>query len=261
MPPEEREKSPETTMLLGVVAHELRTPLAALRAMTEFLLTDGAHQVNEWEVFHRNIHDEVLRLGEMLENLLEGARLASGNARWNWGEFDLELACDEALESVRRLVDRAHVSVEYRVDPPGKRIRGDRDAITRLILNLANNSRKHTTSGGITVEARVCDEGPAQWCEIKVRDTGSGIPPDVVEKLGTAFALNSGAIWGARTGSTGLGVAICKGILAVHGGTLSIESQPGETCVTAKLRADLAGPAMARSEDKLTGQPWRMHFG
>jgi signal transduction histidine kinase len=156
-------------------------------------------------------------------------------------------------------------------------MRGDADAVRRLVLNLAGNARKHTDAGTIHVAVRGFREGgevsteltvPStetgepgsslgtqhsvlstprtgrEWVEITVRDTGRGIPPDIAARLGEAFALNAGVVGANHVQGTGLGLSICKAIVAAHGGTMRIESAPGAgTTVTARLRADLDGPA------------------
>jgi signal transduction histidine kinase len=76
-----------------------------------------------------------------------------------------------------------------------------------------------------------------------VSDSGSGIEPDVLARLGQAFALNSGVVGSRYVGGTGLGLSICKGIVQVHGGCLTVRSEVGRgTTVTVRLRSDLDGP-------------------
>jgi PAS domain S-box-containing protein len=234
--------------VLGVVGHELRTPLAGLRAMSEFLLTDGARGAAEFDTFLRGIHDEVVRMSGTVHNLLEAARLNSGKARWNWAEFAVADVCVEAVESLRPVVDPARVALTLVVEPPGLTMRGDADAVRRLVMNLLSNAHKHTAAGSIAVTAGSATMGPdgvPAVC-VEVRDTGCGIAPDVRARLGEAFALNSGVVGKAYVTGTGLGVAICKGIVLAHGGEMDIESAPGRgTLVRATLRADLPEPEPA----------------
>jgi signal transduction histidine kinase len=229
---------------LGLIGHELRTPLAALRGMSEFLLSDDAREMNEFDLFLRNIHDEVLRMAGTVEQLLEAARINSGRAKWNWSLFGLQAVCEDALDSVRVLVDRAQVNVECAVIPPGTTMHGDADAIRRLILNLARNAQKHTCSGTIRVDVRTLHDSSEAWVQISVSDTGAGIAPEIADQLGDAFALNSGSVGTSQESGTGLGLAICKGIVAAHGGSMRIRSQEGQgTTVIVHLRAHLPEPA------------------
>jgi signal transduction histidine kinase len=119
---------------------------------------------------------------------------------------------------------------------------GDEDAVRRLLLNFLSNSARHTTDGSIHIDVRNDLVGDAAFLEIKVRDTGCGIEPRVRERLGEAFAMNAGAVSAVNVSGKGLGLAICKAIIAAHGGTFTVDSTPGlGTTVTARLRSDLAG--------------------
>jgi signal transduction histidine kinase len=239
--------------VLGVVGHELRTPLAGLRAMSEFLLTDGAVQNAECEQMLTGINEEVVRMAETVNDLLEAARLNSGLAKWKWSHVDLASACADALDPIRPLVDEEAVRLECDVEP-GCSLRGDADAVRRLVLNLASNARKHTARGSIRVSARALSDGGRRWVEIAVADTGAGIPPEIRDRLGEAFALNAGLVGPNHVSGTGLGLAICKGIAQAHGGGLSISSDVGKgTTVVGRLRADLEGPVTEQGKAAVTG--------
>ena len=239
--------------VLGVVGHELRTPLAGLRAMSEFLLTDGATGSAECEQMLSGINEEVVRMSETVNDLLEAARLNSGLAKWRWSVFDLRAACEEAIDPVRPLIDESKVSIECGVDA-GLTMQGDADAVRRLVLNLLSNARKYTTAGRIRVAAGPSRERGDGWVEISVSDTGAGIPPDIRDRLGEAFALNAGLVGANHVNGTGLGLAICKGIAAAHGGGLSVRSDVGKgTTVVATLRSDLPGPATELGKSIATG--------
>ncbi len=239
--------------VLAVVGHELRTPLAALRATSEFLLTEDAKQTAEWDVFLKIIHDETIRMAEMINNLLEVARLNSGLAQWNWFTVKLTEACDGALMVVRPLIDHGQVELMYEVDPPDLTMNGDPDAIQRLLINLISNSAKHTSKGSIRITAREVTKPDGRWAELQVHDTGRGIPEKVLKNLGQAFVLNSGVVGSDYVKGTGLGLAICKGIAAAHGGSITVVSEPGQGCVfTALLRADLSEPAKVDASINLT---------
>jgi signal transduction histidine kinase len=228
--------------VLGVVGHELRTPLAGLRAMSEFLLTDGAVGSADCEQMLSGINEEVIRMSETVNDLLEAARLNSGLAKWKWSTFELRAVCEEAIDPVRPLMEESAVTLGCEVEA-GVTMLGDADAIRRLVLNLLSNARKYTKHGSIHVTARQTEEAEERWIEILVSDTGAGIPPEIRDRLGEAFALNAGMVGANHVNGTGLGLAICKGIAAAHGGCLAIRSQVGEgTTVVARLRADLAGP-------------------
>jgi signal transduction histidine kinase len=248
--------------VLGVVGHELRTPLAGLRAMSEFLLTDGVTQGAECEQMLSGINEEVVRMSETVNDLLEAARLNSGLAKWKWSRFDLAPICADALDPIRPLIDEDAVRLECEVEP-GCAMRGDADAIRRLVLNLVSNARRFTTAGSIRVKARQWADGGDRWVEIGVTDTGTGIPPEIRDRLGEAFALNAGLVGPNHVSGTGLGLAICKGIALAHGGALSVRSEVGKgTTVVARLRADLESATVERGKGAVAGfETWAMIRG
>ena len=228
--------------VLGVVGHELRTPLTGLRAMSEYMLDDEARHTEEWDRFLKSMHDEVIRMSQTVNDLLEAARLNSGRATWNFATCELQQICEEALAIVRPLIDESRVSLAW-ICPPDLRMTGDADALRRLILNLVSNSRKYTESGSIAVHVSTRQSESERWVEIHVVDTGAGIPPEIAERLGEPFALNSGTVGANYVSGTGLGISICKAIAAAHGGAIQFESKAGAgTTVTVTLRADLNEP-------------------
>ena len=229
--------------VLGVVAHELRTPLAAMRAIAELLVGGEAMQLADRNVFLRNMQEATVRMSDTVDTLLEAARLNSGRARWNWQDVDLEQTCQDAIETARPLLADDRVELTVSVASPSPIIRGDSDALRRLVTNLVSNAMKHTTEGAITVAACMVREGGRSWADITVADTGRGIPEEIVSQLGEAFALNSGVVGANHVQGTGLGLAICRGIASAHGGVIRIDSAPGEgTTIRVRLRADLERP-------------------
>jgi signal transduction histidine kinase len=224
--------------------------------MSEFLLDSSVRDSAEFDHYLRGVNQEVVRMAETVNNLLEAARINSGRAKWNWSTVAVADVCREAVDRVRPLVDAAQVTLSCDVSPEVMEMAGDGDAVARLVLNLLSNAVKHTKSGAISVRARALDEGGHRWVEVRVADTGEGIPPDILDRLGEAFALNAGIVGAKHVKGTGLGLAICRGIADAHGGKIQFESQVGEgTCATVRLRADLAGPAGgSRSSVSTPGQ-------
>jgi signal transduction histidine kinase len=235
--------------VLGVVAHELRTPLAGLRSISEFLLMPEAKELAEWDTFLMSMNSEITRMADMVNSLLEAARLNSGVATWHWGEVNFPTTCAEALDVVRPLIDQSKLTLICSCDPEDLHGKGDPEAICRLIINLVNNAAKYTPLGSISVTCRKLDH---QWIELRVTDTGKGISPTIATRLGEPFALNSGSIGANYIQGTGLGLAICKGIAAAHGGQIVIESAPGKgTTVMVRLRSDLEAAQSTGRQDQI----------
>lgn len=225
--------------VLGVVGHELRTPLAGMRAMAEFLREGEVTDPKEFNGGLDSIIIETVRLSDIVNNLLEVTRLNSEYVRWNWGEVDLVAACHDALRSVYPLVNQNLVELVVEVDPSCAIISGDQSAITRLIHNLVINSVKNTSKGNITVAVN-----PSyQSVEISVRDTGRGIPPECLSQLGKEFQLSSAHSGSSYIEGSGLGISIVKGIAGAHGGSISIESEVDKgTVVKVLIKTGLSAP-------------------
>jgi PAS domain S-box-containing protein len=234
--------------VLGVVAHELRTPLAGVRAMTEYLLEAAPRDTVEFDQFLRSMNHEVVRMADTVNNLLEAARINSGRARWNWSTFDVAELCREAVSRAMPLVDPAAVTMSSSVQAAELNMNGDADAVSRLLLNLLSNAAKHTQRGTIRVTASLSEEAGRLWLDLEVSDTGEGIAPEILDRLGEAFALNSGIVGAKHVRGTGLGLAICAGIAAAHGGRVRFHSHVGEgTAARVRLRADLDGPVTSEA--------------
>ncbi len=229
--------------VLGVVGHELRTPLAGIRAMTELLLTAEVREADQQQHFLSAMNTEVIRMAEMVNNILEAARLNSGTAKWNWGDCTLRKIAMEALDTVRPLIGENKVALECVDVPPDLVMLGDEAAIRRLLINLVNNACKNTRAGFVRIACRRETAADGPRVIIDVEDSGAGIPAHVAAKLGQAFALNSGVVGADHIRGTGLGLAICKGITAAHGGLITIESTEGRgTKISVSLRSDLEAP-------------------
>ncbi len=242
-----REAVEAMRQVLGVVGHELRTPLAALRAMTELLLDPGAAATPIAGMMPA-IHNEIIRMAEMVNNMLDAARLQSGMAEWRWTEFALRDVCEAALAVVRPLTAGDRVAIRLDLPDEELRMKGDADAVRRLLINLMHNALKHTDEGSVTLRAAAGHENGEPVIELEVRDTGRGIAPELLPRLGEAFALNSGSIGSDYVQGSGLGLAICRCIAAAHDGRIVLRSSRGQgTSILIRLAADRSEPVLGRS--------------
>jgi PAS domain S-box-containing protein len=236
--------------VLGVVGHELRTPLAAMRMTSELLLGEDVRRSEQIAPLLGSINQAAVRMADTVNDLLEAARLNSGLANWNWFEFSPTTVCEEAVAALRPLLDPSRVTISLLAESRDTLfMQGDAEAFRRMVTSLADNARRFTETGVIDITVRALPDGDAHWVELVVRDTGCGIPAEIRDRLGEPFALNAGIVGDRYCGGTGLGLAICRGIALAHGGTVSIDSDVGKgTCVTVRLRADLPGPIRAASK-------------
>jgi len=210
--------------LIAAVSHDLRTPLAAVRAMIE-AITDGV--VTEPETvarFHATMSREIRTLSALIDDLFELSRLESG-------QIALSLAPVAAPELIAEVVEglavqaAAHdVRLTADVDAGVGDVVLDRPAVRRVLTNLVGNAIRHTPAGGmIGVSARPTPEG----IRVDVSDTGEGIAPEDLPRVFERFyrgekSRNRG------TGGAGLGLAIARGFIEAHGGRIWVESEPGQ---------------------------------
>lgn len=224
--------------ILAEVAHELRTPLASIRALTEFLVSSPSIDNDLWRRYVDRIHSVGIAMSQTVENLLDAARLQAAAPHRTWAQVDLDRICRNAVEIVSPIAS-PNVSLQRHIASGASTMRGDSEALQRLVVNLLANACRHTRVGVVRVEAF----RDAAFVVIRVSDTGSGMDPDTLARLGRPFALAGLRTGRHDAGGVGLGLSICRHIAAAHGGEISVESSPGHgSTVAARLRPDLSAP-------------------
>lgn len=203
----------ERRLLFESIGHDLRTPLASIRAAVE-ALEDGL--APDPAAYLSGIGKDARHLGRLVDDVFMLARLESGMFTPNRIEVDVAEIVDDALEALRPLADRT--GVELRVAAVERFVMEvDPEGISRLIRNLVDNAIRHSpASGGVTVEV---SEG-----RIRILDEGDGFP---VAFRARAFERFSRADPSRSGGGTGLGLAIAKALVEAEGGRISIEDGPG----------------------------------
>lgn len=222
---EKLQESIETkSRFLSIVSHELRTPLAAIKEGIALVYDGEAGQVNPeqkgfLEVAMRNVD----RLHRLINEVLDFAKMESGRMEYHIKESDINQAVNEAAAGLKSSADAKGLSLAVHTDPSLAPLPFDHDRIVQVITNLVNNAIKFTAEGGITVScARDEETGGAR---VTVEDTGIGIAADDIPKL--FFEFQQLATNDRKTGSTGLGLAICKEIVEKHKGR--IWAEPGSS--------------------------------
>ena len=208
-------------------SHELRTPLASIRGYSELSLRstdlpETAHTALE------RIQAQSLRMTRLVEDLLLLARLDEGQELVHT-PVDLTLLAIEGVEDAR---PTAHDHV-WELDVPAEPVTvlGDAGRLQQVIANLLANARTHTPAGTRVTVTLTMDEASAV---LRIHDDGPGIDPSVREELFARFARGDRSRTRA-TGGTGLGLAITKAIVEGHGGTITVESEPGSTAFEVRL--------------------------
>ncbi len=204
------------------ISHELRTPIASLKAIAETLQTGAINDKNIAEDFLQRMQVETDKMAQMVNELGELSRIESGELTLKLEPVDIAAVVAKVIERLKAQVDRAHLNID--VDIPGDlpSVSGDANRIEQVLVNLIHNSIKFTPpNGNITVSSVVQGDNVL----ISVRDTGSGIPEDDLPHIFERFYKVDKARSG---GGTGLGLAIAKHIVQAHGGNIRAESIEGQ---------------------------------
>ena len=215
--------------LLNSIAHNVRTPLASIIGV---LSTLQEEEISLSQPLRRDLIDtarqEAQRLNRLLGNLLDLSRLEAGVLQIRNDPCDVQDIIGAALEQLGSAVENRRVDVIIPPDLPF--VPMDFVLVVQVLVNLLDNALKYSPPGpSITVTARVFSRS----LEISVSDFGSGIPEDDLAHVFEKF--NRGARTG-ETGGVGLGLAICKGLIEAHHGTIRAERrQPCGTAVTFAL--------------------------
>lgn len=196
------------------VSHELRTPLTSIRAMVETLEAGALDDPEVSGEFLSRIIAEVDRLADMVNELLDLARLESDRLRLALDWMDPGEIAREAEGRLGAQIARSGLSITTTTEPGLPLLRADRTRIGQVLLNLLHNAVKFTPAGG---SIHLSVTGRDGWIVYQVEDTGVGVDP---EDIGRLFERFYKADRSRRSHGTGLGLAIAKHIVQAHGGTI-----------------------------------------
>lgn len=208
------------------VTHELRTPLASIRASAEILRDYGVGDSSVVAEFAPVIVSESERLTRLIENVLDLSRLEARQAHWMPVEVSLGEVIETAVASLQPLAMRLGVTLCCAVlDAPPASF-ADRDGITQVLVNLVSNALKFSPSGR-AVKVVVHYRADRDAAVFEVRDQGPGIPPDQLGIIFERFRQIAGDILTEKPAGTGLGLAIAREIVTRHVGSIAVESEVG----------------------------------
>lgn len=228
---------------LATMSHELRTPLTAIIGFSELLLENVMGELNEEQ---RDSLGEVLHNGnallELINNLLDLSKMDSGKMVLQYSQFDLRDLLERLSRTVSSLIQKKQQALTLDVEEGLAPMRADEKRVHQVVLNLLSNAIKFTNnSGAISIVARHYHGTaamPPAWRErvakdsgiyyyIGVTDNGIGIPPEHVNSVFDTFTqLDSSAT--RRYAGTGLGLALARQLVELHGGTIWVESEFGK---------------------------------
>ncbi|MBX5451348.1 ATP-binding protein [Thermogemmatispora sp.] len=218
------------TALLSSVSHDLRTPLASIKAAASSLLQeDIAWDEESRRSFALTIEREADRLNRLVENLLDMSRIEGGALKPEKEWYPLDELVHDVLLQLQPLLQQRRIHIELEEDLPPVPI--DYLQLSQVMTNLIENAVRHTPADSpIEIEARRRDG----YVQVSVADRGPGIPPADLERIFDKFyrvrrggGASGGGGGGGRAGGTGLGLAVCKGLVEAHGGRIWAENRPG----------------------------------
>ncbi|KGR90381.1 histidine kinase [Ureibacillus massiliensis 4400831 = CIP 108448 = CCUG 49529] len=207
------------------VSHELRTPIAMLQGYSEAILDDVVSSEEERKEMIRIIYDESQRMGRLVTDLLDLARMESGHMTLFKDDLPIVHVIERITQKFAQVAKEKHVHLEFKCTLSDDLIMSlDEDRIEQVLTNLIDNAIRHTPEeGNVTVSL----DNELSYAKITVSDTGEGIPkedlPFVFERFYKADKART-----RSKGGTGLGLAIAKNIVEAHKGNIKVDSVVGE---------------------------------
>ncbi len=216
----------ERRELTAAISHDLRTPLSTIRAMVDALEDGVVSEPVEMKRYVVTIRRDVERLNSMIDDLFDLAQIDAGAMRLRRQSITVHEVVSEVVDAMRARAERADVAIalSIRDELPAAMLDGDR--LERAIANLLRNALEHTPPGG---QIHVLVSGDDGHAAVEISDTGEGIAEEDLPNIWTRFyrAERSRARVGDESDGAGLGLAITKGIVELHGGRVQVRSRPG----------------------------------
>ena len=207
---------------LANMSHELRTPLNAVIGFSDVLLEGMFGDINEKQAeYLRDILSSGKHLLSLINDILDLSKIEAGRMELDLSEFEPAQAIDDAVLLMRERATRQGITLAHAVDHGVGTITADARKFKQVLLNLLSNAVKFTPSGG-KIEIRARPVGSA--VEIAVTDTGEGIAPEDQTAVFEEFRQVGSA---KKVEGTGLGLALCRKFVELHGGTIGLESRVG----------------------------------
>ena len=232
---------------LATVSHEIRTPLNAIMGWAHLLRTgrlDEATVKRAVETIDRNAKSQA----QLIEDILDVSRMITGKLRLNNEPVDLSAVINAAIDSVQLAIDSKDLRLEVTLDPLARHTLGDANRLQQIVWNLLANAIKFTPTGG-RIEVKV--ERAAGEVQLRVSDNGQGIGASFLPFIFDRFRQADGTTT-REHGGLGLGLAIVRHLVELHGGTIKAFSDGEGRGATFSLTLPLATPGSSRRQ-RVTG--------
>jgi signal transduction histidine kinase len=217
-----RQASDRKSSFLANMAHELRTPINAIKGFTGIVLKRGGDRLSDLQQDNLGkVTQSADTLLDLINDLLDLSKIEAGQMDINPDRFSVENLIAACCAEVTPLV-KPDVKLDHQVAPDLGQVHTDRGRVRQILINLLSNAVKYTESGAITVRAVKDDDALV----LSVSDTGSGIPADALETIFEEFQQVKGT--DPHHKGTGLGLSITKGFVELLGGSICVESEVGK---------------------------------
>jgi PAS domain S-box-containing protein len=219
---------------LATLSHELRTPLTPILGWTVMLRSgtlDQAGMLRGLEVIERNVRAQT----QLIEDLLDVSRIVTGKLRVEVRPIELIPVVEAGLDAVRPSAEAKEIQLDVNLEPIDSKVLGDPDRLQQVVWNLASNAVKFTPKGG-RIEVKLARMN--SHVQLSVRDNGKGISPDFLPYVFDRFR-QADSTSTRKYGGLGLGLAIVRHLVELHGGTVNAESGGHEQGATFTVRLPL----------------------
>jgi NtrC-family two-component system sensor histidine kinase KinB len=207
-------------------SHELRTPLTSIGMSIDLLLESATNKLDEKEQgLLSAAHEDVQRLKVFVSNLLDLSRIEAGRMEMEFSNIPVRLLFEKVVAVFKTQAEEKAVTLSYNVPEELPNVRADGNRITWVLTNLISNALRYAHSKG---NIRLSAESFAPYVQISVSDDGPGIPYEYQSKIFDKFVQIKSD---KALGGSGLGLTICKEMVRAHGGTIWVDSVPGEGSV------------------------------
>lgn len=207
----------QRSALLRSVSHDLRTPLASIRAVITDLQADTPFDLDTRDELLGLVAAECERLDRLVANLLSMSRIDAGAFLPERDAVDLAEVAELSVARLEHALVRVRIELDLAEDLPV--VEGDFVQLDQVVSNLVENAARHSPEGG-RVTIRVAAEDDRRAVRLTVEDEGPGIPPELRTQVLEPFRTGSGPV------STGIGLAICRSIVEAHDGTIRVDDAP-----------------------------------
>ncbi len=205
---------------LAIVSHELRTPLNPILGWSQLISQGKLSDVNVkkgLEAIKRNANLQ----SQLIDDLLDVSRILRGKLNLNWSTLELALIVNSALETIQLTAETKSITLNFNTDNLNALVRGDPTRLQQVVWNLLSNAVKFTPEGG-QIDINL-SESNAHIC-LEVKDTGKGIAPEFLPYVFESFRQADTSTT-RKFGGLGLGLAICRHLVELHGGQIWAESE------------------------------------